>query len=70
MPDIDGWEVWERMQADAELRNTPIVIVSGELREDAPSARMGIRAFLQKPTPGLDVIDLIERRCGAALTKR
>jgi len=66
MPDIDGWEVWKRMQADAELRNTPVVILSGEIPDAARARAVGIRAFLQKPTPAVDIVDAVERYCCAA----
>ncbi len=64
MPDMDGWEVWKRMQADADLRNTPVVILSGEIPDAAHARAVGIRAFLQKPTAAADVADAVERHCG------
>ncbi len=67
MPDMDGWEVWKRMQADAELRNMPVVIVSGEIPDASRARAVGIRALLQKSAPAVDIMDAIERHCGAAL---
>ncbi len=65
MPDMDGWEVWKRMQADVELRNTPVVILSGEIPDATRARAVGIRAFLQKPAAAGDVVDAVERYCGA-----
>jgi two-component system response regulator VicR len=30
MPDIDGWEVYQQMKADAELRNIPVIVVTAK----------------------------------------
>jgi CheY-like chemotaxis protein len=68
MPEMDGWEVWNRMRAHEELQATPVVIVSGEFPDPARArARaVGIRAFLQKPRPGHDIVDAVERHCRMA----
>lgn len=30
MPGVDGWEVYQRMKADPELRNIPVIIVTAK----------------------------------------
>lgn len=30
MPDIDGWEVYQRMKADPEIRNIPVIVVTAK----------------------------------------
>jgi DNA-binding response OmpR family regulator len=30
MPDVDGWEVYQQMKADPELRNIPVIIVTAK----------------------------------------
>lgn len=30
MPDVDGWEVYRQMKADAQLRDIPVVIVTAK----------------------------------------
>ena len=30
MPDMDGWEVWDRMRAHDEWQHTPVVMLSAE----------------------------------------
>src|SRR6185295_14398850 len=66
MPDMDGWEVWDRMRAHEELHETPVVIVSGELPDAARARAVGIREFLQKPRIAPDVFRAVERHCRMA----
>ena len=48
MPEMDGWEVLERLRACAETRDVPVVVVSVEdERERARAA--GVDAYLVKP---------------------
>jgi two-component system response regulator VicR len=30
MPDMDGWEIYQHMKADEELRNIPVIIVTAK----------------------------------------
>jgi DNA-binding response OmpR family regulator len=30
MPDIDGWEVYQQMKADSELKNIPVIVVTAK----------------------------------------
>ncbi len=30
MPDVDGWEVYQQMKADPELRNIPVIVVTAK----------------------------------------
>ncbi len=30
MPDIDGWEVYQQLKADAETRNIPVIVVTAK----------------------------------------
>jgi two-component system response regulator VicR len=30
MPDIDGWEVYQRMKADPEIRSIPVIVVTAK----------------------------------------
>ena len=30
MPDMDGWEVYQQMKADSELKNIPVIVVTAK----------------------------------------
>jgi putative two-component system response regulator len=68
MPDMDGWEVWDRMRAHKELQATPVVILSGESPDTDRARAVGIRAFLQKPQPAPDILEAVEQYCRVAST--
>jgi CheY-like chemotaxis protein len=63
MPDMTGWELWDRMRADAELQATPVVIVSADVADPARARAVGIRDVLQKPRIAPDVVRAVERHC-------
>jgi len=63
MPEMNGWEVWERMKAHPELESTAVVILSGEPADDARALSVGIREFLRKPIDGRQLIAAVERHC-------
>ena len=66
MPDMDGWEVWDRMRAHEELHETPVVIVSGDVPDSARARAVGIRDFLQKPRIAPHVVEAVHRHCRLA----
>lgn len=66
MPDMDGWEVWDRMRAHDEWQTTPVVILSGEPPDPVRAREVGIRAFLQKPRSVPDILEAVERHCRLA----
>lgn len=66
MPDMDGWEVWDRMREHHELRETPVVIVSGEPPDPARARAVGIRALLQKPRRATEIVAVVEQHCRLA----
>ncbi|HSQ58446.1 MAG TPA: response regulator, partial [Gemmata sp.] len=56
LPDIDGWQVLERIKKNPDTRHVPVVVISTEdARDRAFSA--GCVAFLGKPIQGQHVID-------------
>jgi CheY-like chemotaxis protein len=63
MPGMDGWTVWERMKAHPEVVKTPVVILSGDVADDARAKKVGIREFLLKPIDGPDVVAAVDRHC-------
>lgn len=69
MPDMTGWEVWDRMRTHEELQATPVVLVSGDVPDPDRARAVGICAFLQKPRPAADIVAAVERHCRAASTR-
>ena len=52
LPDIDGWEIYHQMKADAELSRVPVIIISArDQRQDAAAGNqvIGNDRYLQKP---------------------
>jgi CheY-like chemotaxis protein len=63
MPDMDGWQVWERMKAHNELARTPVVILSANVADDKRARAVGIREFLRKPVEGRILVNAVEKHC-------
>lgn len=66
MPDMSGWEVWDRMRAHEELHQTPVVILSADVPDPARARAVGIREFLQKPGIAPEVVRAVNRHCRMA----
>lgn len=51
MPNVDGFEVLERIRRDDRLRDLPVVILTARTGEDwrAQTARMGADSHFEKP---------------------
>ncbi len=63
MPGMDGWALWQRMQADPELARIPVIIVSGDLAQRARARQLGVREFLEKPVKPTRILAAVERQC-------
>jgi CheY-like chemotaxis protein len=63
MPEMDGWQVWERMKRHEELARTSVVILSANHADDKRARAVGIREFLRKPIDGKALIAAVERHC-------
>ncbi|MEQ8317600.1 MAG: response regulator [Phycisphaerales bacterium] len=63
MPDIDGFETFERIRRMPRLSRTPIVFLSAHAQEDAKhrARELGATAFLSKPYDSKDILAIIER---------
>ena len=61
MPEMDGDEVLARLQADAQLKRIPVIIVSSEKQRAEGCLRAGAKAFLAKPVRAPDLLPLVER---------
>jgi CheY-like chemotaxis protein len=63
MPDVDGWDTYNRMKALSKLHNVPIAIfTSSEDPVDRERAQnMGAADFIQKPCKKSELLERIER---------
>ncbi|WP_322801199.1 response regulator transcription factor [Thermoflexus sp.] len=64
MPDIDGWEVYQQMKADPELRNIPVIVVTARAQHVDRILGLHIARvddYLTKPFGPSELIASIER---------
>jgi two-component system, cell cycle response regulator len=63
MPDLDGFEVLERLRADPRTCSIPVVFLSANVQDSARSAALaaGAFAYLTKPYEPADVIGVVTR---------
>ena len=63
LPDIDGWEVLERLRALPGLADTPVIVLSGTDRDatDDHGYAAGVHAFLTKPVEPAALVDAVRR---------
>src|SRR5262245_56741779 len=68
MPEMDGYAVLEAMKADPELRNVPVIVVSGvdELESVVRCIERGAEDYLHKPCNPT----LLRARVGSCLEKK
>jgi len=64
LPDINGWEIYEQMKADAELDAIPIIIVSA--RSQARDAAAGHKVqgndrYVEKPFDVQKLVDIVNQ---------
>ncbi|MEJ2012765.1 MAG: response regulator [Anaerolineales bacterium] len=60
LPDVDGIELLRQMRSDEALEETVFVMTSGLDYEESSMAR-GANAFLQKPYPPEQLIEVLQR---------
>jgi CheY-like chemotaxis protein len=64
MPVMNGWELRAAMRADADLRDIPVVVVSGAGRiADEEAAALQPAAVLVKPFELSELLELVARYC-------
>ena len=68
LPDMDGWEVWDRMKPHDEVVRTAVVVWSSEPADYERAKAVGIREFLRKPVDGRALVAAVDRHCDRRLT--
>jgi CheY-like chemotaxis protein len=63
MPEMDGWELWDRMKARDDLARIATVILTAEPADHARAEAAGIRELLRKPVDGRALVAVVERHC-------
>jgi len=63
MPGMDGWTVIDRLQAHGELRQVPVVVLSGDEADRERAARVGVRELLRKPAEHTAIVAAVRRYC-------
>ncbi len=62
MPGMDGWAFLDRIRIEPHLHETPVIIVSGDIEQEAAARRRGCELFL-KASPTAPLIAAIGRVC-------
>ena len=60
MPRMTGWEVLERLKADARTRHIPVLVLSGQMERES-AIRCGADAYCDKPCPPDRLLDQVVR---------
>ena len=69
MPDMDGWEVYQCIKADAEISQIPVIIVTAKAQSIDKMLGLHIAKvddYITKPFGPTDLLDSVER----VLTRR
>ena len=63
MPKMDGRTVLMRMKADPELRNVPVIVITGDEKAEVECLKMGAIDFLPKPYPMPEIVRARVQKC-------
>jgi two-component system OmpR family response regulator len=67
LPGLDGYEVLERLRADASLASVPVVLLTARaMEEDRLRAASAQVDYLSKPFDPEELVSLVRDRIGAA----
>ena len=64
IPGVPGGEIVREMDANPELRNTPVIVVTGV--EQAADVATMAAAFFRKPVPIYQVVEAIQKHVSVA----
>ncbi|MGE3261252.1 MAG: response regulator [Bacteriovoracia bacterium] len=59
MPKMNGWDFLDRLKADAEAANIPVVVMSAHQGSEVPRPN----AFVQKPVQLNTLLNTVKRHC-------
>ena len=69
MPDMDGWEVYQQIKADSELREIPVIVVTAKAQSIDKVLGLHIAKvddYISKPFGPQELLDSVEKILGAA----
>lgn len=63
MPNVNGWQVAEKLKGDPETRHIPIVFLSARAMEAdvRKGTDLGVQAYVTKPFDPIDLMELVNR---------
>jgi two-component system response regulator VicR len=67
MPDMDGWEVYQQIKADVELRNIPVVVVTAKAQSIDKVLGLHIAKvddYITKPFGPQELLESVEKILG------
>ncbi len=67
MPDMDGWEVYQQMKADDDLRNIPVVVVTAKAQSIDKVLGLHIAKvddYITKPFGPQELLESVEKILG------
>lgn len=67
MPDMDGWEVYQQMKADEELKNIPVIVVTAKAQSIDRVLGLHIAKvddYVTKPFGPQELIESVQRVLG------
>jgi DNA-binding response OmpR family regulator len=64
MPDMDGWEVYQQIKADADIRETPVIVVTAKAQSIDKVLGLHIAKvddYISKPFSPQELIESVEK---------
>jgi CheY-like chemotaxis protein len=65
MPVMDGWELMREIRRSLQHAAVPVVVVSADANVRDKAAQLAADAWLRKPIHIVELLDLLDRYCGA-----
>ena len=63
MPVMDGKTLLMKMKADPDLKQIPVIVMTGDEKAEVESLRLGAMDFIPKPYPDQEIIRARVRKC-------